>query len=267
MRWQDVTLGQFAERDSFVHRLDPRTKLAALLVMTAALFAIDKIGFVLLFGMLVLALYPASRLSLRLAWGNIKPFIWLFLLTIGLHALMTEGDKTTLPLVGLKISISGLAAGAFYAVRIVVLIVMANAFTLTTSPLSLTDAMEKLLSPFRRFGVRAHEIALMTSIALRFIPIFLEEIDRIRLAQSARGASFEGGFIRKIKAVVPIVVPLFVSVFRRANDLAMAMESRCYRGGEGRTHFVDLKYRPADAVAFICVCVFGLAMVSARWLL
>jgi energy-coupling factor transport system permease protein len=232
-----------------------------------ALFAIDKIGFILLFGALMFALYPASGLSLRLAWGNIKPFVWLFLLTIGLHAFMTEGDKTALPLVGLKISIPGLAAGAFYTVRILVLIVMANAFTLTTSPLSLTDAMEKLLSPFRRFGVRAHEIALMTSIALRFIPIFLEEIDRIRLAQSARGASFEGGFVRKIKAVVPIVVPLFVSVFRRANDLAVAMESRCYNGGEGRTHFVVLQYRPADAAAFVCVCAVGLAVISVRWLL
>jgi energy-coupling factor transport system permease protein len=267
MRLQNITLGQFAERDSFIHRLDPRTKIAALMIWSIVLFAIDRMPLIVLFGVLMMTLYPLSKLSIRLAWGNIRPFIWLFLLTVGLHAFMTEGPKSSIPLIGLGVSIPGLAAGAFYALRIIVLIVLANAFTLTTSPLSLTDAMEHLLSPFKRIGVRSHEIALMTSISLRFIPIFLEEIDRIRMAQTARGASFDGGLIKKIKSVVPIVVPLFVSVFRRANDLAVAMESRCYRGGEGRTHFVVLRYQVTDGFAFVAVCAIGAVMVSFRWIL
>ena len=219
------------------------------------------ISFMVVLGVLFLL----SRLSLGLALRNLRAFWGLFLLTFLLHGLFTPGKILwKLPLVSVFITEKGLYQGVVYTIRIGLFIVLANLLTLTTSPMSLTDAIERFLSPFRRIGVPAHEIAMMLSISLRFIPILIDEAERIRKAQVSRGSHFQGNVFKKVRSVIPLIIPLFLSAFRRANDLALAMDARCYQGGERRTHYTILRFRWTDGVALITVFLIGLPLVIMR---
>ncbi|MBN1780679.1 energy-coupling factor transporter transmembrane protein EcfT [bacterium] len=239
----NITLGQFAKRNSRIHHLDPRTKFIASVYIMIMILTWDHLT-TLCCGLIVIGiLFRTAGLSLRLAWHNIASFFWLLLITFCLHAFITSGRVLVqIPLIRLTLTQEGVTTGLFYVLRIVLLILIANLLTLTTSPMAFTDGLERLLGPLKKIGIPAHEIAMIISISLRFIPILLEEVERIRRAQISRGARFSGHIIQRIRSVVPIIVPLFVSTFRRANDLALAMDSRCYRGGEFRTSYQSLKF-------------------------
>lgn len=249
----NITLGQYVYRDSWIHALDPRTKL--IVIMGFMVFILAFHSFITLAGCLILIIgaYQVAQLSTVLALRNIRSFFWLLLFTFLVHAFSSSGTTIlTIPVVNWNITIEGASSGLFYTIRIILLIVLANMLTLTTSPMAFTDGLELLLKPFKRFRIPAHEIAMMISIALRFIPILLEEVDRIQKAQISRGARFDGNIIRRLKSVIPIVIPLFVSTFRRANDLALAMDARCYRGGENRTSYQILKLKKQDWLVLVC---------------
>jgi energy-coupling factor transport system permease protein len=262
MRIHDITIGQYAERDSAVHSLDPRTKLlicGIVMILTLLLSRLDVA--VSLFIILIL-FHCLARLNPLAALKNLRPFLWLFLVTWGLHIFLSEGKVLyRIPVIGVLITEEGIRDGFFYSLRIALLIITANLLTLTTSPMALTDAMERLLSPLKRIGVPAHEIAMMLSIAIRFIPLLVNESERIRKAQISRGNRFEGSLIRKMKQMIPLIIPLFLSAFRRANDLALAMDARCYRGGVERTSFVQLRFKFRDAAALCLVLILGVPVI------
>ncbi len=224
-------------------------------------------GYLLIFFCCVLLLYRLSRLRIILALKNLRPFVWLFLITVLLHLFFTKGTAfVEVPLLHIQIAVAqdGLVRGLYYILRIATFVVIAALLTLTTSPMALTDAIESFLRPFRCIGVPAHEIAMMLSISLRFIPILIDEADRIQKAQMSRGSRFDGKLIQRIKNIFPIIIPLFLSTFRRANDLALAMDARCYRGGEGRSSLYELKYRWPDGVAVLIVLLIGIPIILIR---
>ena len=264
-----VSIGQYLPRDSVVHRLDPRTKIGVTTLLMVVIFVItDFTGYGLLAASLV-GLFLLAQIPLGYAARGLRPILFLLLLTFVLN-LFFSGLREGTPLVrlgSLVITSEALSRAAFISLRLVLLVVATSLFTYTTSPMALTDGMERLLRPFRRIGVPGHELAMMMSIALRFIPTLLEETERIMKAQMARGAEFQrGNLLRRARAMLPILVPLFVSAFRRADELALAMEARAYRGGEGRTRMKELAFAARDAVAWI-VSVFATAVLLApRWL-
>lgn len=220
---------------------------------------ISRLELLLLYLIAILFFYRLSQLKIGLALKNMRPFLWLFLVTFFLHALFTKGKiLVQISQSSVALTREGMIKGAFYTLRIGILIVLANILTLTTSPMSLTDAFERFLTPFKRIGIPAHEIAMMLSISLRFIPILLSEVERIRKAQISRGCRFDGNIIEKIRSIVPLIVPLFLSTFRRANDLALAMDARCYRGSVERTSYEVLRFRRADllALSFVLISCF-----------
>ena len=255
---RDITIGQYYQTDSVIHRLDPRVKLMTTLCYIISLFIVDNwIGY-LIAGLFLLAVIKLSRVPFKL-------IVFLLLIAVVFNLFLTPGE----PLVTFwKINITkeGLHLAGFMAVRLVFLIMGSSVMTLTTTPNNLTDALEKLLKPLKIFKVPVHEIAMMMSIALRFIPILLEETDKIMKAQIARGADFESGnLIKKARSLVPLLVPLFISAFRRANDLAMAMEARCYRGGEQRTKMKPLIYKKRDFLAYgTVVCYLAVCIVLGK---
>ncbi len=259
----DITLGRYVSVDSTVHRLDPRTKLGACMVLMSAILIGDS--FLGLIGLLfcLLGITARSNLPYGLVLRNLRPFMWLFMLTFGLHAFRTPGAVLwNVPLIDVGMTAEGLSEGIFLAVRLSTLIIAASLLTLTTSPMELTDGLERLLTPFKRFGVPAYELSAVTSIALRFIPTLMDEAHRIRQAQLARGASFEGGLVKRIKSLIPLLVPLFLSAFRRADRLALAMESRCYKGGEGRTSLVELRFKASDLLAIGTVVLLSIIVIT-----
>lgn len=227
----------------------------------ALIFMAPRLSSLLLLASGIIVLYRAARLNASMAFRNIRPFLWILILTVLIHALFTEGRiLIRLPL-SLAVTADGIHAGLFYSFRIVVLIMSAAMITLTTSPMALTDAVERFLKPLTRLGVPAHEIAMMMSISMRFIPTLLEEAERIKKAQISRGSRIDGSPVQKIKGVIPLIIPLFVSTFRRANDLALAMEARCYRGGENRTSYQALRFRWTDAAALCAVTLSGILIL------
>lgn len=262
---RDITLGQYYQTDSVIHRLDPRVKLVTTLCFIVSLFIVDNwIGYVIA-GMFLLAVIRLSKVPFKFMIRGMKAIVFLLLIAVVFNLFLTPGE----PLVTLwKLTITkeGVRLASFMAVRLVFLIMGSSVMTLTTTPNNLTDAIEKLLGPLKVIRVPVHEIAMMMSIALRFIPILLEETDKIMKAQIARGADFESGnLIKKAKSLVPLLVPLFISAFRRANDLAMAMEARCYRGGEHRTKMKPLAYRKRDGIAYgIVVCYLAFCIVFGK---
>ncbi len=264
---REITIGQYYDEESVIHRLDPRVKLVATLVYIISIFVVNNI-----FGYALVALFLCvcvflSHVPVRYIIKGLKPVMIILLITILFNMLLTPGEILWQFAV-FKISKEGLKAGATMALRLTLLITGSSLMTLTTTPNNLTDGMERLLKPLSHIRVPVHEIAMMMSIALRFIPILLEETDIIMKAQMARGADFESGNIfKRAKALVPLLVPLFVSAFRRANDLAMAMEARCYRGGEGRTKMKPLKYAGRDFAAYAIVWLFFAACIVLRVLL
>ena len=262
----DITLGQYYPGHSFIHCLDPRTKiLTTLLLIVAVFLANTAIGYGVLCAM-VLFIIAVSGLPFMLVLRSVKPLLFIIVLTLALHALMGQGEHVLYQWKFIKVTEEGLRLGVQMAMRLILLLMISSILTFTTSPIVLTDGIEALLRPFRVIGVPAHELAMMMTIALRFIPTLMEETDRIIKAQTARGADFSGGnLLVKAKNMLPILVPLFISSFRRADDLAIAMEARCYRGGEGRTRMHQLAYRSGDVLAF----VFAFAMIGVlaflRW--
>lgn len=251
----DMTLGQYYPGNSFLHKMDPRAKILCTMIFICAIFLANNP-----WSYLVVTLFTALCISLsgvpfRLIVKAVKPLWVILIFTLVIHLLTTPGTEI-FRLGPVKITEEGVRNGVFMTLRLVFLIAFSSLLTYTTSPIVLTDGIEALLMPFRRFGVPAHELAMMMTIALRFIPTLLEETDRIMKAQSSRGADFTAGNIwQKAKSMVPLLVPLFISAFRRADDLATAMEARCYRGGEGRTKMHRLVYTGNDRIAFAAVLV------------
>ena len=258
---KDITLGQYFPGDTVVHRLDPRTKLLWLLGYIVALFlASGPAGYGLM--LLVLVLESAcARIAPRTLLSGMKPLIFIVLFTAVLNLFYGTGEPLAEFWI-LKITEDGIRRAVFMVCRILLLVCGAFLLTYTTSPLQLTDGLERLLSPLNRLHVPVHELSMMMSIALRFIPTLIEETDKIMSAQKARGASFDTGSLReRAKALIPLLVPLFVSAFRRADELATAMECRCYHAGEGRTRMKELRFAPRDLGA-LALCA-GIILASA----
>lgn len=258
---KDITLGQFFPGNSAVHRLDPRTKILMVLVYVALVFLVHNFWG---YGLLVIFLAGSillSRISPRFVMKGLKP-VFIFVLITGVFNLFFTGGNVLWQWGFLKVTEEGLYFAAFMVLRLVFLILGTSLLTLTTSPIALTDGIERLLSPFKRIGFPAHELAMMMTIALRFIPTLMEETDKIIKAQSARGADFESGnLLRRAKAMIPILIPLFISAFRRADELATAMECRCYRGGEGRTRLRELRMHWIDLWGWLVVVALGAGVI------
>lgn len=264
---RDITLGQYYAVDSPVHRLDPRVKIIAVLFYIIELFLVRSfVGFGVCFGALA-AVVIISKVPVRFILRGLKPVLLILMFTFFLNIFMVPG--TVVWQFGfLKVTLEGIRLAVFMSVRLILLIIGSSMLTLTTTPLQLTDGLEKLFSPLRLIKVPTHELAMTMSIALRFIPTLLEETDKIMKAQQARGADFESGnFIKRAKALVPVLLPLFISAFRIAQDLSFAMEARCYRGGVGRTRMHEMKLRSADILALLITAAFFAFIVAERTVL
>ena len=250
---KDITIGQYIPGDSFVHKLDPRTKILISFIFIASLFIVDKFwGYIFIISFLG-ATVLISKLQFKYLYKGLKPVFLLIAITAALNIFMIKGTEDTLiwHWKFLYIYKEGIRTSIFMALRLILLIMGTSVLTLTTSPIELTDGIESLLKPFKKIGIPAHELAMMMTIALRFIPTLIDETDKIMKAQKARGADFESGnIIQKAKSLIPLLIPLFISSFRRADELAMAMEARCYRGGDGRTRMKILKYSKNDFISF-----------------
>ena len=260
----DITLGQYYPGESFIHQMDPRTKIVCTMIFIAAIFlASSPLSYVVITGFLALTIFY-SDIPLKLVVKSIKPLWFILIFTFLIHIFTTPGQMFfTFGII--HASKEGIVYGAYMTLRLVYLITFSSLLTYTTSPIVLTDGLEALLMKFHKLGVPAHELAMMMSIALRFIPTLLEETDRIMKAQASRGANFTtGSIMQKAKSMIPVLVPLFVSAFRRADDLATAMEARCYRGGEGRSKMHQLCYTNKDRIGFAAVMLVTLILLIMR---
>jgi len=262
---KDITLGQFFPGDTIVHRLDPRFKLVLTIVYITALFlARGLFAYILMFIILTTCLI-LSKIALRSVFRGLKPVFFIITLTVVLNVFFIRGETVLFEWRFIVITQEGLLTAAFMAVRLMMLIVGTFLLTYTTSPIALTDGLEQMLSPLKKIKLPVHELAMMMSIALRFIPTLIEETDKIISAQKARGAEFDsGGIVKRAKAIIPLIIPLFVSAFRRADELAIAMESRCYHGGEGRTRMKVLKACPRDYISLFLGALVITAVVLLR---
>lgn len=264
---RDITIGQYYPADSVIHKLDPRVKLMAVVLYVISLFTFRGIwGFVLVTAALA-GMIKLSKVPFRFMVKGLKAIVIILIITALFNLFLTPGE-TLVTVWKLTITKEGLKSAVFMAIRLIYLILGTSTLTLTTTPNQLTDGMEKALRPLNKVHVPVHEVAMMMSIALRFIPIQIEETDKIMKAQIARGADFESGnLLKKAKAMVPLLVPLFISAFRRANDLALAMEARCYNGGAGRTKMKPLKYKKADFVSYGVMLGYIVLVILLRVLL
>ena len=266
---KDITLGQFFPGTSFIHRLDPRTKLIMLIVYIVSLFtASGCIGYAVVFAFL-LGCILISKIPFKSLFKGLKPLVFILIFTAVLNLFLTDGDTVWVKFWVFRITKEGTIRAVMMLLRILMLVAGTFLLTYTTSPIALTDGLESLLSPFKKIRLPVNELSMMMCIALRFIPTLIEETDKIMSAQKARGADFEtGNLLQRVKALVPILIPLFISSFRRADELATAMECRCYHGGDGRTKMKLLRYTRLDFEAFavgilllgsiITLTVFGL---------
>lgn len=262
---KDITIGQYLPGDSFIHKLDPRIKIILSFIFIVAVFIVNNFLGYCIIAIFTFSTIFISKVPFKYIFKGLKPIIWIIVFTAALNIWLTPGN-TIYQLGPIKISDKGLSLAIFMVFRLIFLIIGTSLLTLTTTPISLTDGIEKLLNPFKRIGLPAHELAMMMTIALRFIPTLLDETDKIMKAQMARGADFESGnIIKRAKNLVPLLVPLFISSFRRADDLAMAMEARCYRGGEGRTRLKQLKVERRDyAAVFVMLLLIVISFLSRR---
>lgn len=258
----DITIGQYYPSDSFLHKLDPRTKIIAILIYMISLFVVNN--FYGLLGMLLISILVVmiSQIPIKYFFRGLKMILFIVLLTVALQIFMTPGTIVW-QWSFLKITEEGIKQAIFMGTRLVLLISITSILTLTTTPIALTDGIEHLLKPFQRIGLPAHELAMMMSIAIKFVPTLIEETDKIIKAQQARGASFDTGSIfKRAKALIPMLVPLFISAFRRADELAVAMESRCYAGGDGRTRLREIKFSKKDIFGWLVAILFLVAALS-----
>lgn len=259
---KDITLGQYYQADSIIHRLDPRVKLGTTILFIISLFVFDGFWGYLVAAFFLTLVIRLSKVPFKFMVKGMKSIVFLLSITIIFNLFLTPGE----PIVHiwkLTITREGIRLAVLLAIRLGFLIIGSSVMTLTTTPNQLTDGLEKMLRPLNKIKVPVHEIAMMMSIALRFIPILMEETDKIMKAQLARCADFDSGnLIKKAKSLVPLLVPLFISAFRRANDLAMAMEARCYRGGDHRTKMKPLHYEKRDYIAYVIVIFYLVAGIT-----
>lgn len=258
---RDITLGQYYRADSVLHRLDPRVKLVATFMFIISLFIVKNFVGYILAALFLVAGIALSKVPPKFIFRGMKTIFFLLLITMIFNLFLTPG-KELVSFWKITITYEGIKMAVMMAIRLIFLITGSSLMTLTTTPNNLTDGLERLLRPLKVVRVPVHEISMMMSIALRFIPILMEETDKIMKAQMARGADFESGsIINRAKSLVPLLVPLFISAFRRANDLAMAMEARCYRGGDGRTKMKPLIYQKRDRIAYLVIVIYLVLIV------
>ena len=260
---RDITIGQYFPGKSAIHKMDPRIKILLSILYIVMLFVADNMWGLLLGVLFGFAAYLISRIPLSMIWKSMKPVVPIVIFTAVLNLFLSTGD----PLWQwkfLKITREGIETAVFMSVRILCLIAGTSLLTYTTSPIALTDGIERLLSPLKKIKLPVHELAMMMTIALRFIPTLIEETDKIMNAQKARGAQLDTGKMTdRVKALVPVLIPLFISAFRRADELAMAMECRCYRGGTGRTRLKVLRCEKQDYIDLaVCIACFAVILAS-----
>lgn len=262
----DITLGQYFPGNSFIHRLDPRTKILAVIIYIIAIFlAVKPIAYVALVAFAAIVIL-ISKVPWLLVFKSLKPIWIIVVLTMLIHMFTAPGEHIVFSWKFLSVTAEGIDMGVKMAVRLILLLLFSSVLTFTTSPIVLTDGIENLLNPFKKLGVPAHELAMMMTIALRFIPTLLDETDRIMKAQTARGADFSSGnLLQRMKNMLPLLIPLFISAFRRADELAVAMEARCYRGGEGRTRMHELAYAGRDYISLLLIMLLLALTAAFRW--
>lgn len=261
---RDITLGQYYPVDSVVHRMDPRTKLFGTMVFIVSLFLADSIWAYVVATLFLAMSIKLCKVPFSYMVRGLKAIVFLLLISVSFNLFLTDGEELFRIWI-LRVTKEGVRTACFMGLRLMYLVVGSTVMTLTTTPNQLTDGLEKSLGFLNVIHVPVHEISMMMSIALRFIPILVEETDKIMKAQMARGADFESGnLIQKAKAMVPLLVPLFISAFRRATDLAMAMEARCYRGGDGRTKMKPLKYEKRDWMAYLIYAAYLAVMIGLK---
>lgn len=264
---RDITLGQYYPADSVIHKLDPRVKLFSTLIYIISLFCFKGIAALIVATIFLFGVIRISKVPFKFMVKGLKAIMILMLITAVFNLFLSPGE-TIVSFWIFKITKEGAKNAILMAIRLTYLILGTSIMTLTTTPNQLTDGLEKSLMPLTKIGIPVHAIAMMMSIALRFIPILIEETDKIMKAQMARGADFEtGNLLKKVKSMIPLLVPLFVSAFRRADDLAMAMEARCYNGGEGRTKMKPLHYRGCDRLAYLMVLAYLAIILVCRFFL
>lgn len=262
---EKLIFGRYIPGDSFIHRLDPRTKLLGAILYIVIIFLANNWQTYAVLALFALLAIHLSGINRKFFINGVKPLIWLILFTVILQVLFTGGETVYLTLGPLVISREGIINGVFIFVRFVLIIFMSTLLTLTTMPLSLTDAIEFLLRPFKLVKMPVHEIALMLSIALRFVPTLMDETEKIMNAQRARGVDFgEGSVFQQMKAIVPLLIPLFVSSFNRAEELATAMEARGYQGGEGRSKYRQLQWQRNDTLVMLAFAVMAVLLFVFR---
>lgn len=262
---RDVAFGQYYPSDSFLHKLDPRTKLIASIVYIVAIFlCTDYYGYVVCFGFLV-TLIIVSHIPLKSILKTVKAVLFIVLLTVVINVLFYSEGTLLWGWWVIKITDAGLVFASKMAMRLIFLVIATSLVTLTTTPMNLTDGLENLMTPLKWIKFPVHDVAIIMSIALRFIPSFIEEIDKIMMAQKARGAAFDnGGLIKRAKALLPVLIPLFVSAFRRADELAMALDARCYNATDKRTKMKKLTFSWRDVVAAVLTSIFLTAVILLR---
>ncbi|MDD6501938.1 MAG: energy-coupling factor transporter transmembrane component T [Oscillospiraceae bacterium] len=261
---KDITLGQYFPGDSVFHRMDPRTKLILVILYIVALFQATNFLSYAVMALVTVTVIKISQVPPKALVRGLKPIVIIIVLTAVLNMFYTDGH-VIFQIWKLKLTVEGIIKAFFMVIRIVMLICGTFLLTYTTAPVALTDGLELLLNPLKKLHVPVHEMSMMMSMALRFIPTLIEETDKIISAQKARGADFESGnLIQRAKALLPILVPLFVSAFRRADELAIAMESRCYHGGEGRTRMKQLRYQRLDYIALLLGALMVAGMIAMR---
>ena len=253
-----LLLGRYLQGDSFVHQLDPRTKFISTFVFIIIIFLANNWLTYLILAIFTLVALLASKIPMKFFWNGVKPLLWVILFTVVLQMLFTTGGDVYFEWSFIKVTSFGVINAVYIFLRFVLIIFISTLMTLTTPPLQIADAMESIMKPLGKIGVPVHEIALMLSIALRFVPTLMDEAQNIMNAQRARGVDFgEGNVIQKVKAMIPILIPLFDTSLKRADSLATAMEARGYQGGNGRSQYRQLNWMNRDSIALLFVCVLG----------
>ena len=261
---RDITIGQYYPADSILHRLDPRVKFIGTFLFLVSLFVADSFWGYVLATVFLAGIVGLSKVPVKFMLKGLKPLFLIFLITLCFNLFLVPGEVIW-EFGFLKLTYEGIQQAIKIGIRLIYLVIGSSVMTLTTTPNQLTDGLERILKPLNKIRVPVHEISMMMSIALRFIPILLEETDKIMKAQMARGADFESGnIIQRVKNMVPLLVPLFISAFRRANDLALAMEARCYHGGEGRTQMKPLRYQTRDYAAYGVLMAYFVCSIGLR---
>ena len=262
---EKMIFGRYVPADSMIHKMDPRSKLLIIFLFVCIIFFANNAITYLLIGIYTFYMLGMSKIPVRFLYGGLKPVLWLVLFTLVLQLFFTKQGDLLYKLGPLEIYEEGVRQGIFIALRFFFLVLMTSLLTLTTSPIEITDGMETLLNPLKMVRFPVHEMALMMSISLRFIPTLMQETDKIMKAQIARGVEFDSGPLReRMKAVIPLLIPLFVSAFKRAEELAIAMEARGYRGGEGRTKYRQLSWRAADTFQIVLLAILTILLILLR---